>query len=184
MIIRNKQFNALAFSLIVSAVLALAIGGCSSDDSSGSSGGSLPYTDDDGVAELTAVPEFPASTVSSSDSTMDVGFPVDSDSAKIGVYLHPEGDDATTPGFAIDKSITASTTNTVTLDMTGLVSGTVYYIELVICADSAATCVAISTTSSNESGYADAGDGTYNKFDMSFSTNDSTGVTIPTITAN
>lgn len=181
MLIEHKQFKSLALPIIIATALLLAIGGCSSDDTTAAS---LPFTDGDGNAELTGVPVLPAS-LSTSDTAIDVGYPVDSDTVKVDVYLHPVGDNNNPIASANDQSVTPSTTATITMQFVRpLTAGTAYYTELIACASAAAQCQAGITTSANDTGYLDSGAGTYGKFDMSQSNEVSTGVTIPTITAN
>lgn len=167
--------------VLIAVVLVLAVSACSSDDTVAAS--SLPFTNGDGIAELTSIPVLPAS-LSTTDTTMAASFSVDSDTAKIAVFLHPVGDQNTTPAGITNQAVTASTTNTLTVPIVSSVTaGTVYYIELVTCASATATCTANSTFSI-DTGYADTGTGTYTKFDMAQSNVVNTGVTIPTITAN
>lgn len=183
--IKHKQFNAFALPLVIFMALLLAIGACSDDDTT--TAASLPHTNDDGVAELTHVPSLPTS-LSISDTAINVGFQVDSDTAKVDVYLHPVGDSTTTIASVNDQAVTASATNSITMGIfTAPTVGTNYYIELIACASATATCQFGVTSSANDTGYADDDPttGVYLKFQMNdFSNATNTGVGIPTITAN
>lgn len=182
--IEHKQFKAFALPFIISAFLLLAIGGCSDDTTTMTA--TLSSTDDDGVAELTSVPDLPA-TFTTSDTSMDVDISVDTDTEFVDVYLHPVGDSTTTVAAANDQTVTAGTTNTITLTVsTAPTAGTDYYIELIACAAATTSCqFSVSTFTSNDTGYIDTDPttGIYQTIDLTDGTEVSTGVTIPTITA-
>lgn len=183
--IKLKQFNGFALPLIIFTALILTIGGCSSDDTAAS----LSATEGDGIAELTGVPVFADSTLSTSASTLNVSIPVDSDTAFLDVYLHPVGDSDTTVASANNQSVTASATNVIALTVISApTAGTAYYIELVVCDSGTTTCLFTSDLGNfdaNDTGYIDADPttGVYQKLSFSPSSSTSTGVGIPTVTA-
>lgn len=180
----HRTARTIAWAFLLLAPWLPAITGCSDDSTAETP---FAYAEGDGVAELTAAPDLPAS-LSTSDTSMDAGFAVDSDTAALDVYLHEVGDQDTVYGYANNQTVIPGATTTITLTIVGeLTAGDDYYVQLIACVATTPTCTFGSTFSADDTGYVDTeptATGVYQRFSLEDGVRVDTGVAIPTVTAN
>ena len=152
----------------------------------GGGGGGLTSTDGDGKAELTAVPTYSPTTVLTTDLTMTVNVPVDSDTkfllVVVGSYTTGAPGTMTVEGSGSASIVTPSVhTEAVIIDLFGLTAGT-RHAQVFACPASSGSCP---SAGSNEVWYVDSdtAPGTFVKVDVSGGSSTETGVSIPTFTA-